>query len=141
MRQRLVDINNKNQNTHGVRDHFTSRSALNGKALKQNFMMRDMAQCSKLRLPALHFKARARRTAKVDIWQQHSSSTRCLLLRHHSCSEASSSERCDSVNPRLAGGCKYCARALRGAKMGQAAAAFNTRDMTESWFEGEGRLS
>jgi hypothetical protein len=120
---------------HGFRPHFTSRSALNAKALKQNFTMRDATKCSKLRLPAL----RARRTAKIDIWQleQHSSCTRCLLLRHHSCIDASSNERCDSVNPSWTGGCRQCARALRGAKMGQVAAAFSTRDMTESCFKGE----
>lgn len=85
-------------------------NALNAKALKQRFTMslQAVGKCSTLWPPSLLVTARARRKAKADKGQllQHSSCRRCLLSRHHSCSDASSSARGESVNFSWAGGCK-----------------------------------
>ena len=84
--------------------------------LKHCFMMWAMTLCSKLRWPSCLPMVRLRRKAKVERGPQQQSNCRSFFLwkpflrevtlHHNSCSDATSSERCDGMIPICEGGCK-----------------------------------
>jgi hypothetical protein len=97
--------------------------------LKQRRMISAMTLCSMLRWPSCLSATRARRQAKVDSGQQLISNCwRSWLPRQFRCSDVRSGQRCDSLSPSCAGGCKKSVRTQR-PKMGQRMAALSRRDM------------
>lgn len=102
--------------------HFANpRKSCRARTLKQRFIMRAMALCSKLRLHSCLLTARARRKAKNQRGQQqHVSFTRRVFSRHHICIHRACSRFSNVADTRCAYGCRKCARETRQPKMGQA---------------------